>query len=140
MKRLLLGPLVALITSFLCLGITLLFAQFIKSPDAEPANSEPISLEAIDTHKLYGRHFDDDFVTGACLLHQVPFKRDKAETYSGSSLSDQGYAKAREELFPNSSSSSNGPTAPGQETYSLIQYCEKCREAEARWIKAHKER
>src|SRR5688500_681949 len=106
MKRLLLGPLVALTTSFVCLGITLLVAQLIKSlPD-----SEPIRVEAVDAQMLSGRHFAGDFVIGVCQLHQVPFKRGKAEPHSGSSLSDEVYTKAREELFPNSSSSSNRRT------------------------------
>ena len=136
MKRLLLGPLVALITSFVCLGITLLVAQIIKSPP----DSAPISVETIDAHMLPGSHFDGDFVTGVCLLHHVPFKRGKAGTYSGTSPSDGGYSEARKEVFPNSNSPSNISGAAGQETLSLIQYCEKCNEAEARWVKAHKER
>ena len=136
MKRLLLGPLVALISSSVCLAITLLFVHILMpSPDLPP-----ISVDPINSYKVSGKHFDSDFVTGVCLLHELPFKRGKPEASSRLLESNEEYKEAREELFPNSNHKRDNLTVPTQEGDSLIQYCEKCRGVEARWIKVHKDK
>jgi hypothetical protein len=116
------------------LAITLLFAHvLILSPDPPP-----ISVEPINTFNAAGKHFDSDFVTGVCSLHELPFKRGRAETASGLSEYNEEYKQAREEQFPNSNGYGDKPTERNKGANSLSQYCEKCREAEARWIEAHK--
>jgi hypothetical protein len=46
-----------------------------------------------------------------------------------------GYDYARKTAFPNSNALYVGPDLPSYRTEARIRYCEKCREAEAAWMK-----
>jgi TonB family protein len=83
----------------------------------------------------------EDFEEGKtrCKVHGVPLKKDRLEIEYGLMGYKVGYLEAQRKSFPNANSSALGGCIVEETKFAIVAYCPKCRKAEARWSRAHRE-
>ena len=83
----------------------------------------------------------DDFQEGKtrCKVHGVLLKKDRLEIIYGLTAYKVGYVEAREKLFPNANTNALGGCIVEETKFAIVAYCPKCRKAEARWSRAHRD-
>lgn len=86
-------------------------------------------------------YIPSDFKEGVthCKVHGTILRKDKVEINYGEVEYEDGYVKAMKRLFPNSNKDVEGGCVITDESpkYAEVLYCQKCRRAEAKWVKAH---
>jgi Gram-negative bacterial TonB protein C-terminal len=74
-----------------------------------------------------------------CKVHGALLKKDRVEIIYGLMLYKPGYFEAQQKSFPNAQTNAMGGCIVEETRFAIVAYCPKCRKAEARWSRAHRD-